>query len=307
MNLDMPNFKKPMLATTCDFEGDFGEYYYASTKFDGIRCMAQNGMAISRALEEIPNREIQRAFKDAADLIENMDGELISGYPYGKGVFARTNLIMTEDAQNVDFGFYVYDLMEQNPFVNRWEKLRDKKEELREVLPWVHIVPHFRVTSSQDVDYLTNKFVGIGYEGAVARKGSALYKHGKSGKKSGEMFKFKRWVDAEAIIVGFEEEMQNCNEATVSKLGRTKRSSHKANKVGKSTLGKLVLVGINGDFEGVSFKCGTGFTREMRKEIWENQERYAGKIAKYKYTPIGVKDKPRHPVFLGIRASMDMS
>jgi DNA ligase-1 len=47
---------------------------------------------------------------------------------------------------------------------------------------------------------------------------------------------------------------------------------------------------------GVEFNIGTGFTAEDRaKKDW------VGLIVKYKFFPIGVKDKPRHPVYLGLR------
>jgi len=36
------------------------------------------------------------------------------------------------------------------------------------------------------------------------------------------------------------------------------------------------------------------------------QKDFIGKILKYKYFDIGVKDAPRHPVFLGMRPKSDM-
>ena len=44
----------------------------------------------------------------------------------------------------------------------------------------------------------------------------------------------------------------------------------------------------------------------MRMEIWSNQEKYLNQIIKYKYFSVGVKDKPRHPVFQGFRHLDDM-
>jgi DNA ligase-1 len=41
--------------------------------------------------------------------------------------------------------------------------------------------------------------------------------------------------------------------------------------------------------------------------VYKRQERNGaiGKLVKYKYFAIGVKDAPRHPVFLGFRSKLD--
>ena len=111
----------------------------------------------------------------------------------------------------------------------------------------------------------------------------------------GYLLKLKRFEDAEAVVIGFEERMHNGNEATVSELGRTKRSSHKANKSGRGDLGALVCRTP----EGIEFNIGTGFTDSDRQRIWDSRDQFLGRNAKYKFFPVGVKEAPRHPVFLG--------
>jgi DNA ligase-1 len=61
-------------------------------------------------------------------------------------------------------------------------------------------------------------------------------------------------------------------------------------------LGALIV-----EWEGKLFNIGTGFTDAERIDIWNRKEQYHGKQAKFKYLPVGVKDLPRHPVFLGWR------
>jgi DNA ligase-1 len=89
--------------------------------------------------------------------------------------------------------------------------------------------------------------------------------------------------------------------ATLDALGHTERSSHKANLVGKGSMGALVCK----TDEGVEFRIGTGFTAKQRAEMWANQHKYMGKLAKFKHFPIGQKDAPRFPVFLGLRSEID--
>ena len=52
---------------------------------------------------------------------------------------------------------------------------------------------------------------------------------------------------------------------------------------------------------------GTGFTDEQRQEIWNNRNKYLGKLASVRYMSVGLKDKPRVPSFIGWRDKGDMS
>jgi DNA ligase-1 len=58
-------------------------------------------------------------------------------------------------------------------------------------------------------------------------------------------------------------------------------------------LGALVV-----EYESMTFKIGTGFDDKLRKEVWENRDKYLGKLVKFKYQEIGVKDLPRFPSYL---------
>ena len=57
---------------------------------------------------------------------------------------------------------------------------------------------------------------------------------------------------------------------------------------------------------GVQFNIGTGFTDTVRDQLWEHKEDLINTTVKYKYFDIGVKEAPRHPVYLGIRIPEDM-
>jgi len=98
--------------------------------------------------------------------------------------------------------------------------------------------------------------------------------------------------------------MKNTNEATVDKLGHTKRSSHQANMIPMNTLGGFIVKDIE---SGVEFRVGTGRGLDipLRKEYGVRRFIY-WKILKYKSQPYGEKDKPRLPVFIGFRDTKDM-
>ena len=58
---------------------------------------------------------------------------------------------------------------------------------------------------------------------------------------------------------------------------------------------------------GLEFSCGSGLNDALRDEIWKNQSKYLGKLVKYKYMSKGIKELPRHPVFIGFRDETDLS
>ena len=110
--------------------------------------------------------------------------------------------------------------------------------------------------------------------------------------------KLKRFADGEAVVVGWEELMHNANEATKDELERTKRSSHQANKIGRGTLGALLVRDL---VTGVEFSIGTGFDDATRKELWARRGSLQGALISYIFFPTGSKDRPRFPSFRGIR------
>jgi DNA ligase-1 len=146
-------------------------------------------------------------------------------------------------------------------------------------------------------------YLATGYEGVMLRHPDGPYKHGRSTAKEAWLLKVKRFVDAEAKVIGFSEAQHNANEAKRNELGQLERSSHKAGKVGKQTLGALMVKDLK---TGVEFDIGTGFTADQRHLLWCIGENLIGKVVKYKSQPTGVKDKPRFPVFLGFRDKVDM-
>jgi DNA ligase-1 len=112
----------------------------------------------------------------------------------------------------------------------------------------------------------------------------------------------KRFSDTEAEIIGYEEKMHNANPATKDAFGRTERSSHQENLVPTGTLGALL---VRSDEFTNEFSIGSGFTDELRADLWKRRNQLKGKLVKFKYQPYGVKDVPRFPVFIGIRDPRD--
>lgn len=296
---------KPMLASEWD-EKNQKFPLIASPKLDGIRCVVIEGHAISRSLKRLPNTYVQNAF--GRDLLNGFDGELIVGSPTAKDVYRKTtSVVMSDEKLSAEpITYYVFDIWNypNQPYTSRMQYVADRVNLLKkDLFPNVKVLPQVLIKTMEELKRYEQACLDEGYEGLILRDPTSHYKYGRSSTKEGIILKLKRFKDAEAVVAGFEEQLHNTNAAEINELGRTKRSSAKAGLVGKNTLGALVCVDC---LTGVRFNIGTGMDDATRQEIWDNRKKYKDRIVKYKYFEIGVKDAPRHPVFLGFRSKKDM-
>lgn len=283
---------RPMLASPFD-EALLKFPVLASPKLDGVRAIVRDGVVLSRALKPIPNKWVQQRFSH----LEHFDGELIVGASNHPDVLRTTTSGVMRVEGEPDVSFHVFDHVENHArlYTTRYGLLQSDHQNN------VFVVPQHEVVNFFELNAFERDILAQGWEGVMLRRPDAPYKFGRSTAREGYLLKVKRFHDDEFEIVGFEEEMFNANEATTSELGRTKRSSHKANKVPKGRLGALVL-----KYGDTTFNCGTGFNDAERENIWAERERYLGQFAKIKYFAHGIKDVPKLPSFLGIRDVRDM-
>jgi DNA ligase-1 len=198
----------------------------------------------------------------------------------------------------------VFDIwnLPDTPLHDRAARVRNRV--LSPLLDGAHVklVNQTLVRTLDAVDTLFENALTLGYEGLVLRNPMGLYKYGRSTVKEAGLLKMKPFVDAEATVVGRVELLHNENEAFTNELGRTARSHAKAGKVGGGVLGALICRTP----EGIEFEVGTGFSATERVSFWQMDTEIMGKIVKYKSLVVGVKDRPRHAVFLGFRDRLDM-
>lgn len=317
---------KPMLASSVT---DYDKLRYpllASPKYDGIRASVQNGVLYSRSLKLIPSKQLQAYF--GVPELEGVDGELIAGSPTEPGCFQRTtSAVMTRDTltrkpgtfSSKEVSLYVFDQL-----AGEWEGARFQTRWLNSVnwlscfsyLSRVVVVEQEIVVSREALDKVVARHSAEGYEGTMLRDPSGLYKQGRSTEREGGLLRIKPFEDAEAIIVDTYEQQENTNPQETNELGRSKRSSAKAGKVGKGTLGGFEVVTkqyadlwIGSPFpQEARFRIGTGvgLTDALRKELWKKRKSLVGKIIKYRYQKVGTKDAPRIPIFLGFRDGRDL-
>lgn len=260
---------------------------YCSPKYDGIRCVIREGIALSRKLKQIPNMYISEMLKKCPN---DIDGEIIIPHANFNQI---QSAVMSEDGEPTNFEFHVFDVISSKPYLERMETLKAME------LPTFckKVLPHKFDDEDDMLEYERECVDEWEFEGIMIRSPNGPYKFGRSTAKQGYLLKLKRFTDAEATIVGFEEMMHNENEKTKDELGHSKRSHKKAGMVPAGVLGSFV---VKMD-DGKQFKVSTGMTAEDRATYWQNRDTMLGKLVKYKFQEAGAKDLPRFPVFLGIR------
>ena len=284
---------KPMLADAVDLS--ILKYpVVVSPKLDGVRATFINGVLRTRSLKPLPNRAIQLIRSDYP-----LDGELIVGSPTSPSVFRDTMKVVSAfDAPIDDLMYHVFDIVYEGSFKSRLHAAHASIEGSNFMVP----VPHALMENEASLLRCEEVYLEEGYEGLMIRDPMGKYKFGRSTTREGALLKMKRKLHSEARVIGFEEQMHNANEAKLDNLGNTERSSHQANMIPMGVLGALIVKDVK---TNVEFNVGTGFTTEERVGIWKQKDTLIWKLITYEYLPYGVKDKPRHPVFISWRLEED--
>ena len=286
---------KPMLAGKADLD-NIKFPVMASPKLDGVRVIVYDGVVYSRNFKRIPNDHVQALF--GRKECDGFDGELIVGDVTSDTVFQATTSGVMTGAGKPDVTLHVFDfIISEYHFSSRHSEVKECARKLKHV----QVVPHVLINNLEELNAYEEECVAQGYEGIMIRDPKGKYKHGRSTTKEGGLLKIKRFEDDEAVVIGCEELMTNNNEQELDNLGHKVRSSKKEGMVPAGKLGALI---VKHKTFG-EFKIGSGFTEEQRATLWNERDSLNGKLAKFKYQPSGVKDKPRFPVFLGFRNKID--
>ena len=283
--------------------------YLVSAKIDGLRALVKDGVVYSKSLKPIPNKHVQTLFGH----LHGADGELTVGPMNAQSpeddVFDRSRgPIMSRD-QEADFQFWIFDRWDE-PTWSAARRCRFSEGvpacwQANPSWPHVNIVEHRLARTQERLDELLAQYLADGFEGAMLRHPDAAYKYGQSTEREGYLLKLKPFKDAEAVVLGVVEQMENTNAAERNELGYAKRSSAKGGKVGKGTFGAFLVQDVA---TGVKFSVGNGpgLTQAKRDELWAQREDMVGRIITYKYQAVGTQEAPRLPQFLRFRDPIDM-
>ena len=323
--------KKPMLAESVDlvYDDELSEEenykldlknlkaqiefpVICSTKLDGIRCLKVDGKALTRKFLPIPNTHIRTQIEKY--LPDGIDGEIMM--KEADGTWSHFNdissAVMSEDGQP-EFFFCAFDLVTDDLTKGYKERLEDLENYSKSSkIPFLIVLEDHDINNEEELLEFEKQCIENEDEGVMIRSLKGPYKCGRSTLREGFLLKLKRFKHFEARITGFIEGKTNTNKAKKDALGHTKRSMAKAGMKPAGTLGKFIAesleavinIKVGGE---VKVGSGTGLTKVLRKEIWDNREDYVGKIIRCKYQSSGAKDKPRFITFDGFRDERDMS
>lgn len=266
---------------------------FATPKLDGIRALNVNGSALTRRWKLVQNVHIRELLQQ---LPHGCDGELIAGPTFQ----STQSAVMTREGKP-EFVYALFDMAGPGEYWERVKAIQDIKWP-----SWVQVLPPVTVNSEQEFLLYEDQVVAQGFEGVVSRSPYSPYKCGRSTPTEGFMWKWKRTADSEAVVLSFDEQMENTNPIQLNAFGYVKRPGGKRGGEGRAAKGTLGSLGVQDLHTGVLFDVGTGFSDALRQEIWDNRELYLGAIIKYKYQDVGVKEKPRFPRFLSFRDPADI-
>jgi DNA ligase-1 len=293
---------KPMLAYTISDTSKINYPCFVSIKLDGIRVTIIDGVVMSRSMKPIRSKVVQELFGRTE--YNGLDGELLYGDWNAPNVFnLTTQAVMSTELKagfiKSEITLAVFDdVSVEEGFTYRYQSIQKRITGNSLVTP---LTQHI-VANEQELLDFEKRTLNLGYEGIMARSLYGNYKQGRSTYNEGLIGKLKRFSDDEAVVIDFEEKMTNTNEKLTNELGYSQRSQSQEGMVGANTLGALVCT-----CNGITFTMGSGFDDVGRDEVWNNKEKYLGKLAKFKYFAIGMKDSYRFPIFLGWRDEEDMS
>lgn len=290
---------RPLLAAKAELV-DVKLGYWVSPKLDGVRALNIGGEMMTRAKKPIPNIYLRTLW--SLPEIAGLDGEFIVGKPNDPDVYRITNSAVMTHSGSPEATFYVFDdfTHPELPYRERFVLLENRVSELAKTHR-VKLVPQL---VAGDVEAIEQSFIEEGFEGLMARNPDRPYKFGRSTLREGTLLKVKRFLDGEALITGVQELLHNNNKQEVNELGLTKRSSKKEGLVGSGVLGALEARDVE---TGVEFSIGSGFTQTERESLWARREQLVGRMITYRHFPVGVKDKPRFPTFVGFRDPQEVS
>ena len=301
IGLNVKNINKGMkgLITTHDiqlgskWEGTLNEEVAVSLKLDGVRCtwLIKDGKAIAKTRQ---NKVIQ-GMEDLTKAMEEVfgdrdlmvDGELLAQNPNGldsKELFKLTSGIVNSKGIKKGLTFVAFDIVPLEDYVNKVNNtpFLERRELLEHYVinqELVKLAPFYFITDSVErINEKLNEVVSLGLEGLMINKLKCGYEF----KRTKNLLKVKAMSTMDLRVIAFEE----------------------GDGAFEGMLGAIVV-----KYKGNEVRVGSGFTQDMRAEVWNNQDKYRNVIAEIQYFEVTKneegKESLRFPVFKGWRFDKD--
>ena len=248
-------------------------------KLDGIRCLSiiENGEAkmFTRSGKLLTNFDKTIG----AELLRLGDG-CYDGELMGEDFTSLMRQAYRKENVNTDATYFaVFDFLPLEEWKtkktkmsthDRYEVLLDKMCDMDVDFKVITPVERQHCNDIGEIDDVHAEYVREGYEGAMIKDPDAPYRFG----RSYAVMKLKDFHDVDLKIAGF-----------VEGTGRH--------------VGKLGAVVVN--YEGVDVQVGSGFSDDLREQIWSNQNDFIGRLIEIRYQEVTPDGSLRFPTFVCFR------
>ena len=259
---------------------------FIQPKLDGFRCIYRAGEFWTRGGQPVANKNVKSYLQSVLNVDEwVLDGEL---YAHGLGFNKLASILTKEDAPiPPSLKFVVYDCISIQDWDNEICKreYQHRLQDLRKVINGtiadykkVIDIANDSVQSSREAVEKYKEYLKNGYEGAMIKSVTGLYKWKRVTIKSGEMLKIKPFKSVDVIIEGIYD-------------GEGERTG--------------MAGGVNFTYNGVAVRCGSGFDLATLKEMAKSPTNFIGKTVEIKYLEETEDGSLRHPVFSRFRNDKD--
>jgi len=248
------------------------EFWAASRKMDGLRCVFKNGKLYTRNGKEVVGFEHIVNELTTLGEYDLIDGELYSpDIPFQEiqGYVMRKKNVVEADKQKIFYNIFAMltPKLTTTEMVIDIEKRREANH--RTYLRFVEYV--IIENDFEKIKELDKRWVAEGYEGVMLRSFNQVY----DWKRSDALVKYKSFKEEDLTIVD-----------AVEGAGKYK--------------GKLGAFRCDGIVEGrkIRTEVGSGYNDEQRKEFWKNRVKMFGTKIEVKYQGLtDDKTSLRFPIF----------
>ena len=178
---------------------------YVQPKLDGVRCLCKKISEFEiqfmsrggKNYDTMQKHPIREKLIKAMEIGEIYDGEI---YHHGWSLQRITSAVKKKKPDTNLLEYWIYDRPSDDGFKDRYNT--------HEFPDGITTVSTYKIDSEKEVYKYHNQFVQEGYEGVIIRNCSGAYKFGS---RSSDLQKYKKFIDDEFEITGYESERQNIN------------------------------------------------------------------------------------------------
>ena len=253
---------KCMLGSKLDLKNLPKGIMYVTEKLDGSRCLA----IIKNGNIELYSRQGQ-LIEGCNEIVEGvkqlelnnvvLDGEITAKDVDISEVYKETmKRLKNKKADKIGLQYNIFDIVTLKEFedkkgIAKYSKRREALDRLEDN-EYIHILPLLTITEDFDkVIEIHGEMKEKGAEGCMINLDKPY-----EFKRSKTLVKVKVMLTCDLRIIGFEQ-------------GQGEN---------KDTLGAIIC-----EYKNTTLKCGSGFSKKLRKAIWEHPGNYLGKIVEIQY------------------------